>query len=314
MAGSRRFVPIMVLLVIASAACSSVPGSASPTVTTPAPTATVAPTARPTPTPAPTATPVPTPAPSDTMLVRAYFFLDDAVDGDPAIVPVLRSVPATTAVAKAAILALLAGPNDKERAADPAIHSMIPEGVELLGIDLRGGTATIDLSGAFGSGGGTFTMHARLAQVTWTLTQFSTIERVAFALDGEPVSSFSSEGIVIDEPLTRASYRDTVLPRIYVDRPAWGAALLTPGRVTGLAAVYEGQFRIALLDRRGDVLVERPVEATCGSGCWGRFDVTLRYDVSAAQWGTLRVWDPSERDGSPEALRDYPMYLRPGGE
>lgn len=248
------------------------------------------------------------------MLVRAYFFLDDAVDGDPAIVPVLRTVPTTPAVARAAILSLLAGPSPKERAADPSIHTVIPAGVELLGIVLRGSTATIDLSAEFGEGGGSFQMHGRLAQITWTLTQFPTIDRVTFALEGEPVTSFSSEGIAIDGPLTRASYRDTMLPRIYVDRPAWGAALLTPGHVTGVANVYEGQFRIALLDRRGDVLIERPVTATCGSGCWGRFEVTLRYEVSAAQWGTLRVWDPSERDGSPEALRDYPMYLRPASD
>jgi hypothetical protein len=55
--------------------------------------------------------------------------------------------------------------------------------------------------------------------------------------------------------------------------------------------VFEAQFRIALLDRKGRVLADRPVLASCGSGCWGRFDVTLSYDVASAQWATLRVWD-----------------------
>ena len=84
-----------------------------------------------------------------------------------------------------------------------------------------------------------------------------------------------------------------------------------PGRVTGLANVFEAQFRIALLDRNDKVLVDVPVVASCGTGCWGRFDVTLSYDVSSAQWGTLRVWDISEYSGRPVAVREYPVYLRP---
>ena len=51
--------------------------------------------------------------------------------------------------------------------------------------------------------------------------------------------------------------------------------------------------------------------ATCGTGCRGTFDVTLRYTVSKGQWGTLRVYDPSAKDGSPEDIRDYPVWLTP---
>jgi hypothetical protein len=67
---------------------------------------------------------------------------------------------------------------------------------------------------------------------------------------------------------------------------------------------------MTLLDAKGHVLADRPVMATCGSGCWGRFDTTFAYEVSRSQWGTLRAWDPSERDGSPENVREYPVWLR----
>ena len=67
---------------------------------------------------------------------------------------------------------------------------------------------------------------------------------------------------------------------------------------------------MALLDRNDKVLVEAPVLATCGTGCWGRFDVTLSYKVSTAQWGTLRVSDISEYT-APVAVREYPVSLRP---
>ena len=51
--------------------------------------------------------------------------------------------------------------------------------------------------------------------------------------------------------------------------------------------------------------------ATCGTGCRGTFDVTLQYDVPKAQWGTLRVYFGSAMDGSPEDIRDYPVWLTP---
>jgi hypothetical protein len=256
------------------------------------------------------------------MIVRAYFLLRDGSGGEvvnePTLVPVLRTVPKSTATATAAMKALLAGPSARERAARPQIGTFIPAGTKLLEIEISGGLATVDLSAEFASPAaedlwdlGVFSLRGRLAQVVYTLTQFTTVDRVNFKLEGQPVTVFGSEEIVLNQPVTRATYRDHYLPLIFVDRPAWGAAVLNPGRVTGLANVFEAQFRIALLDRNGRVLVDRPVLATAGTGIWGRFDVTLTYDVSAAQWGTLRVWDISEYSGRPVAVREYPIFLRP---
>jgi germination protein M len=245
------------------------------------------------------------------MTVRAYFFLADRAGAGPFLVPVLRNVPRSAAAAKAAMVALLDGPSARELAADPQISTTIPAGTGLLGVTIKNGLATVDLSGTFASGGGTFSVQGRLAQVVYTLTQFATVDRVRFELGGVPVSVFSSEGIVLDQPVTRLTYRDEYLPPIFVDRPAWGASLANPGRVSGLADVFEAQFRVALLDGNGRSLVDRPVKASCGTGCWGTFDVTLSYDVARAQWGTLRVWDPSEKDGSQQSVREYPVYLHP---
>jgi len=252
------------------------------------------------------------------MIVRAYFLLHDPYGEDPALVPVLRTVPISADTATAAMKALLAGPSAKELAALPFIKSFVPVGTELLGVEIAKGLATVDLTAEFTSlspdavwDEGSFELRARLAQVVFTLTQFTTVDRVSFKLDGKPVTVFSSEKIALDKPVTRATYADRFLPLIFVDRPAWGAALLTPGRVTGLANVPEAQFRMALLDRDGKVLVDVPVSAACGSGCWGKFDVTLTYEVPSAQWGTLRVWIISEFSGRPAAVREYPVYLRP---
>ena len=226
-----------------------------------------------------------------TMVVRAYFLMRDGSGGEvvnePTLVPVLRTVPKGPATATAAMKALLAGPSAKERAPNWPIKTLIPAGSKLLGIEISGGLATVDLSAEFASlspddawDGGSYSLHGRVAQVVYTLTQFSSVDRVNFELEGKPVKvlfgmadpeSGASEAIAMDKPVTRAtyrdhySYRDHFLPLIFVDRPAWGAALPNPGRVTGLANVDEAQFRMAVLDRNDKVLVDVPVLASCGT-------------------------------------------------
>ncbi len=255
-----------------------------------------------------TATPAPTS--SGTIVVRAYFYLNGDV-GSAGLVPVLREVPSTRAVATAAMNALLSGPNEDESGASPAISSAVPHGTQLLGLSIDGGVATVDLSSEFESGGGSASVLGRLGQVVYTLTQFPTVKSVQFRIDGQPVTVFSSEGIVLEAPVDRADYV-ALLPAIFVDRPAWGAALGNPGSVSGNANVFEAQFRMALLDAKGRVLFDEPVSAECGTGCRGDFATEIAYVVASAQWGTLRVYDPSERDGSPESIRDYPVWLTPG--
>jgi hypothetical protein len=250
---------------------------------------------------------------ADTMVVRAYFLLDErsGASGDSKLVPVLRTVPRSTAVAAAAVRQLLLGPSSVERAATPRVRTTIPAGVTLRSVSISSGLATVDLSGRFDDGGGSASMMGRLAQLTYTLTQFPTVTRVNLRLDGRAVTVFSGEGIVLNRPMTRAMFHDDWLPSIWVDRPAYRAALPDPARITGLANVFEATFRIAILDGSRRVLVDRMAMATCGTGCWGRFDVTLRYSVSRAQWGWLRVYNLSAMDGAPEDIRDYPVWLTP---
>jgi hypothetical protein len=258
----------------------------------------------PTATPKPTSTPTQTPA--DTMVIRAYFVLDGDV-GVEGLVPTLREVPETTAVARAAMDALLRG----EILADyDSLATAIPAGTRLLGLTIRDGIATVDLSRDFESGGGSASAFRRLGQVVYTLTQFPTVRAVLFQVEGKTVTTFGSEGIVLEGPQARDDYED-LLPSIFVDRPAFGAAAGNPARITGNAKVFEASFRIAILDGSGKTLVDDHAMALCGTGCRGTFDVTTRYTVSRAQWGTLRVYYGSAQDGSPQDIRDYPVWLTP---
>jgi hypothetical protein len=274
----------------------------TPGATGSVPTPTRFPSAQPGGTPTAAATPV---APSaGTSVVRAYFFLRR----DGGLLPVLREVPKTVQVATAAMNALLAGPTDVEN--DDRISNAVPKATQLLGLSIKDGVATVDLSGDFDGGGGAAAAEYRLGQVVYTLTQFPTITSVLFQIDGRNVTAFGSAGVALDRPVGRDDYVE-LLPAIFVDRPAYRAALGNPGRVTGNADVFEATFRIALIDGDGGTLVDQQVMATCGSGCRGTLDTTLRYTVAKAQWGTLRAYNPSAKDGTPEDIREYPVWLTP---
>ena len=263
-------------------------------------------TARPSTTPRPTATPTPA---AGTTVVRSYFVLGSFTDNE-GLAPVLREVPQTKAVATAAMRELLAGPDEAEVSARPAMYTAIPDGTTLLGISLANGIATVNLSREFESGGGSASMQARVAQVVYTLTQFPTVTGVRFQLDGVPVTALGGEGIVLDQPVGRDDFRDQ-LPAIFVDRPAWGASLGNPGTVSGEANVFEATFQVELLDAGDRTLVSKTVTATCGTGCWGSFRTSLPYTVERGQWGTLRVFEFSAQDGTPVNVTEYPVWLTP---
>jgi spore germination protein GerM len=134
-----------------------------------------------------------------TQFVDVYF-----VQGNGYATPAAVAVPATPDLAADAIRALIAGPTVAQRAA--GLSSEVPTDTRLLGLSIDDGLARIDFSEEFEVGGGTFTMTARLAQVVYTLTEFSTIDQVEFWLEGEPVTSFSSEGLILDGPVGRLDY------------------------------------------------------------------------------------------------------------
>jgi hypothetical protein len=236
-------------------------------------------------------------------------------------VPVLREVPETKAVARAAMNALLDGPIASERGASVPLSTTIPQETELLGLSIEDGVATVDLSRDFESGGGSASCLGRLGQVVYTLTQFGTVSSVSFLVEGRPVTVFGCEGIVLDGPVGRdtdafgQTMFEDLLPAIFVDRPAWGAAFDNPGNITGTANVFEAQFMLTLLDGSGREIVQTAVSAGCGTGCRGSFSAfpegDLIYYVAKPQWGTLRVWDVSERDGTAELVREYPIWLVP---
>jgi spore germination protein GerM len=125
------------------------------------------------------------------------WFIDSEVEG----VPVEVTVPPTDAVARAAMTELLKGTGGGGQYA-----TSIPAGTRLLDLGIEDGVATVDLSREFGSGGGSASMQARVAQVVYTLTELDTVDAVTFWMEGEPVGSLGGEGLILDGPTTRADW------------------------------------------------------------------------------------------------------------
>jgi hypothetical protein len=150
----------------------------------------------------------------------------------------------------------------------------------------------------------------RLAQVVYTLTQFPTVSRVSFELDGRPITTFSSEGIALDRPVTRADFED-LAPPIVVDTPKADAEVHSPVTISGTADVFEATVSIRIRDATGNEIARDFTTATCGTGCRGTYSTKVRFKVDEPQRGTIEVFEEAMEDGSDLFVVSVPVTLVP---
>lgn len=162
-----------------------------------------------------TTTATDTTVPAATSTISVYF-----VEGTSNAAATSRTAPVNE-VAATAVAALIAGPTEAERAR--GLSTQFPPDSLLLGLRIADGTATVDMSREFEAGGGSFSMLARLAQLVYTLTDFPTVDRVQLLLDGEHRQTFSGEGVLIGEPMTRDDFFSALpIGRLVAATPVWG--------------------------------------------------------------------------------------------
>lgn len=253
----------------------------------------------PTTTGTPTVPATTTTAPAETTSFRVYVVRGERLG------VARRTVPKTQAVATAALGALLDGPTSAERS-DAGLGTEIPPGTRLLGVSIADGTATVDLSRAFESGGGSASMLMRVAQVVFTLTQFPTVQRVAFELDGAPVSAIGGEGVVVDPTPGRRDF-ESQAPAILVESPAPFDTVSSPLRVSGSANTFEATLNVELTGADGTTLAEQVVTATSGTGERGTFAAELPFAAAAPGRLTLTAFTYSAKDGSKQDVVAIPL-------
>lgn len=108
-----------------------------------------------------------------------------------------------------AIQSIIEGTNSSEQGR--GLTSSVPKTTKLLGLSIQGDEVTVNLSKEFETGGGVADIQARLYQVFYTLTQPKNINKVRLLLGGKPVTVFSGEGIIVENPWTRTNREE--LPR-----------------------------------------------------------------------------------------------------
>jgi hypothetical protein len=205
-----------------------------------------------------------------------------------------RTEPFNVAVGKLSLDALAAGPSAAELAAQ--VRSELTATTTPTITALAGGTAKVDLGAGPVLQQGTPSDRLAKAQVVYTLTQYSTINKVTFA-GGTTLYS-------------RSSF-DDLLPAILVEGPVIGAKVGNPVTVTGTANVFEATVSLRILDQAGQVVANTFTTATCGTGCRGDYRVSVPYAVDRTQPGTIEVFESSAKDGSAINVVDIPVILTP---
>lgn len=289
---ARTILGIVLVLALTGAACSEdedPPAASTAPSTAPSETAASAPPATPTPA-------------AVTQSVKLWLTLEDFTG-----LTVRQAQVTPPRFATAAVTELLKGPTQSE--ISNGWGTAIPTGSELLGIDLANGVATVDLSEEFESGGGSLSMRMRLAQLVYTLTEFQTIQSVALEIEGEPVTTFSSEGIAIDGPMTRDEFEDLMAP-IIVETPIAGQRVTSPVKISGTANVFEATVSIEILV--GDETAAADfVTATCGTGCRGTYSKNIPFQIPQETEALIRVFESSAKDGKPIHVVSVPVVLVP---
>jgi hypothetical protein len=250
--------------------------------------------------PTPSSTETATPSEPATQTSFAIYLLRDGL-----VAPVRRSVASTPAVARAALDELAAGPTADERL--DGLDTAVPDGTEILGVSLEDGTATVDLAGAFDDDGDNASMRSRVAQVVATLTQFPSVERVAFLLDGEPVDAIGA--VSVDPPVGRRAIEEQT-PQILVESPLPGDTVASPIRLRGTANVFEATVSLEVRDGAGTVVLESFTTATSGTGTRGTFDTKLTLPGLDGPV-TIVAFESSAEDGRPLHVTNVPVTLSP---
>lgn len=173
---------------------TTVPSAAEPSAAAPAPV---------------TSNPALPPAPGSAAGVKSrptsLYFVRIESDGVITRQEVKRAIPTTDTPLADALQALLAGPTEEELRR--SYMTLIPRGTRLLGVALRGSTATVDLSESFMYNKYGIEGYAgQLKQIVYTATAFAGVQDVQILIEGAARDYLGGEGVYIGKPISRNSF------------------------------------------------------------------------------------------------------------
>lgn len=218
--------------------------------------------------------------------VAVYWVMDST--GGPRLYREFADRPAGGEPVRDALELMLAGEPD-----DPDYTSLWPEGTRVLGVDVTGSTATVDLSGQAleGSAGSAFE-QATVQQLVHTVTAADpALAAVRLRVDGAARETLWG-AVRIDGDLTRAPQAEVLGP-VWVLTPVQGGTVAEGGTVSGVATVFEATVSWQWM-QDGEVVAEG--FSTASEGGPGRGDWTAPVDVPPGEY-ELRAFASSAEDG-----------------
>ncbi len=196
---------------------------------------------------------------------------------------------------------LLAGPNPSEASAGLATD--IPAGTALRGLEIRGGTATVNLSPQFATPAPPVALSARLAQIVYTVTAFSNVTSVIIEIAKTRVVNFA--GVDLSNPVGRSQVT-AALPGVLLESPGVGSTLQGQLAVSGVAT-FNGTYDIQLLDSSGKLLANVTDTAAVGE----KFTQTLPFTIASPQTGEIKVFARPTVTSQPVQEYQFGLPLTP---
>ncbi len=240
-----------------------------------------------------TSTPPPTPEVPQMTNVAVYYL--KTTDNDSYLVREVHQVEKTPEIAQAALNELIKG-----NPVTPGAARVLPADTKILGIKIDQGLATVDFSpevlrANVGSSGEVL----GIASIVNTLTEFPSIQKVSFTVDGQVAKAIDWWGHVgLSEQPFKRDLSNVNEPAIWVTSPITGQSITSPIEISGSARVFEATVSFRLKDELGNILAQGHTNASIGAPGRGDFKAPLDFKPAGAGKGQIEVFEVSMKDGS----------------
>ncbi len=219
-----------------------------------------------------------------------------ATDTEYYLVREVHQVAQTDQVARAALNELI----QVDPVTDGAAR-LLPADTKILGINIEQGLATVDFSAdVLQANVGSSGEALGIASIVNTLTEFPTIKRVSFTVEGQvddQVMNWWGHVGLYEQPFQR-DLSTVYEPVIWVTAPVKYQVISSPVTISGTARVFEATVSYRLVDEAGNVLAQGFTTASEGAPGRGDFTGELAFESSAPGKGQLEVFEVSMKDGS----------------
>lgn len=248
-----------------------------------------------------------------TTTVTIYYLIDS--EGRVWLAPERHEVAAQPRIGHAALEELING-----EAQDPDHFTPIPADTEIVDVTIEDGLATVDWSAeVLEASTGAESEALGIQSIVWTLTEFPTVDRVQFTVEGKAEGTASNDRVIedwwghvglSDQPFTRAE-PITVLEPITVWTPLDGAEVGTSFVVEGEASTFEANVPVRIFDANGDHVqteVTTALEAAPGRGAF-ELEITIDDPPPSTEVWTIEAYESSPESGEDTFVEDRTIIV-----